>query len=777
VLCGLLPAFLPAAFAPPGAGQSAPVRQQGERPAVPPTPVRNVLVLYSNDRLLPANIVIDGRLREAFERARTPFRIQDFSEFLDTERFPGSDHEAQVASFLRDKYARYPLDLLIAAGPEARDFLVHYRTHIRPNAPIVFLSAGGLLRDARSPAPPVPNMTGVRMDWAECVAPTLDLILRLQPRARRVVVIGDETAVGMQLQAEARLVAEPYRGRGVEIACWFDKTMPQLEAEAAALPDDAVILFSQIFRDAAGQAFLSRFAMERIAKAARVPVYGCYSTYIGHGALGGVMTTFEMQGDAAAGLALRVLNGEDAGKIPAIGTPRRPVVDARMLERWRIPEDRLPPGAEVRFRELTAWERYRPQIVGIGAAFTAQSALLAGLLLQRLRRRRAEEALRRSEEREQLTTAAAGMGLWSWPTTGNFIEADERTGALLACPPERRLLRYREFFARVHPDDCPALERVFRTARTRGGDFAEEFRIVLAGDETRWRAIRGRAAPPDSGRPGRLDGVIYDITPRKRAEEEALRHRQEIAHVSRAGAMGEMAASIAHELSQPLGAILANIGAAEMLLTANPPDVAEVRDILREIREDDHRARDIIRGMREMLRRRVVANEGVDLNELAAATMRLVAPDARLRQVAIHLDLDPALAAVSGERVHLQQVLLNLMLNAMDAMAGQPAAERRLVVRTCRARNENGEAAEISVSDTGPGIGPDALPRLFEPFFTTKKDGMGMGLSIARTIVEAHGGSLDAENRPEGGARFRILLPAPPDGLAGASEERGERKP
>ena len=238
--------------------------------------------------------------------------------------------------------------------------------------------------------------------------------------------------------------------------------------------------------------------------------------------------------------------------------------------------------------------------------------------------------------------------------------------------------------------------------------------------------------------------------------ERNRQHQAELAHVARVSTMGELAASVAHELNQPLGAILANAEAAELFLQQDPPALDELRAILADIRQDDERAGEVIRRMRALLRKRELDRQPLEINSVVEDVLQVVSGDAALRKTAISADLAPLLPKILGDRVHLQQVLLNLILNGMDAMAEQPRERRRLSVRT---RPGADGLVELVVTDLGHGIEPDKLPRLFEPFYTTKTNGMGMGLSIARRIIEAHRGRIWAENNASGGAAFHVTLP------------------
>ena len=259
--------------------------------------------------------------------------------------------------------------------------------------------------------------------------------------------------------------------------------------------------------------------------------------------------------------------------------------------------------------------------------------------------------------------------------------------------------------------------------------------------------------------------LLFEHRRRQRAEIEARRHLSTIADLDRRAAMGQLTASLAHEINQPLSAILRNAEAASMLLDAGAPS-HELREIVDDIRSSDKRAAEIIRRMRTLMQKHEFAEEPVELNDLVRETMDVVATDASSRSVHVRLLLDkPAAVLVTGDRIHLQQVLLNLVLNGFDAMADTPEDERRLVVSTAA---ENGHV-NMAVRDAGPGIHGDVMPRLFDPFFTTKRDGMGMGLSVVRSIVEAHNGHIEARNNAGRGATLRVSLPVRTHDMTGSA--------
>ncbi len=253
--------------------------------------------------------------------------------------------------------------------------------------------------------------------------------------------------------------------------------------------------------------------------------------------------------------------------------------------------------------------------------------------------------------------------------------------------------------------------------------------------------------------------AIVDISARKQAELDAQRHRSELAHLSRVSLMGEMAASLAHELNQPLAGIVSNAAAGQRFIDHGNITLLELRELLVDISADGHRASEVVRGIRNMVKKGAMIQQQINLNDVVKKVVQIANPDALFRGCEVKTSLEPTLPAIEGDPIQLQQVLLNLVINAFDAMRDTPAANRKVEITT----EWNGDSAiRTSVRDYGVGISEETRERLFDPFFTTKAEGLGMGLAIVRSIVESHAGTIVAENAEGGGARFHFTLSANP---------------
>jgi signal transduction histidine kinase len=589
-------------------------------------PTKRVLLISTGSRLSPGFRVVDREILRVLRTIET-VRIETYAENLDIVRFPTERHQRIFREYLAARYAEQRPDIVILTFVGNLGLTASSLTQLFPGTPIL---VAGFTEEEIQPEQLGAFVTGF-VERADARG-ALDLILRVQPGLRRIVVIGGTSLGDRQKLQPVRAAAPAFKNR-VTVDFWDNLAMADLRRAVTALPRDTAILYTPLFRDAAGQTFVSAEVGRWIGQSASVPVYLMIDQSFGTGAMGGMISTVDAFGRRAGEQARRLLTGTSPAAMPF---ERRsdsvPTFDWRALERWNIGESALPAGSVIRFKPPSLWREYGWYIGGAVIVIVLQSATILALVFER---------------------------------------------------------RYRR-------------------------------RIAAEGERT---------------------------------ELELQQQRRELAHVGRVSLMGELAASLAHELSQPLTAIFANGSAALQFLDRG--DSGESREALKDLLKDQTRAAEVIRHMRRFVRKETaVEHTAVQIAEVIREVVALVRSDAMLQRVDVLSNADTSLPTVSANRVQLQQVLLNLVLNAIDAMAGVEGA--RIV--TIAARGRDG-VIHVAVSDRGHGVSLDDFERIFEPFYTTKQHGLGMGLSVCRAIIRAHGGSLWAENNDYGGATFNFTVP------------------
>jgi len=383
------------------------------------------------------------------------------------------------------------------------------------------------------------------------------------------------------------------------------------------------------------------------------------------------------------------------------------------------------------------------------------------ILASALARKEADESLRESEATISLATESADLGLWSRDMQTGKVWATGRTRTLYDFSADAEVT-FSQFLESLHPDDRSDTEKAVAEAVADVRDYNIVHRVVRPDGAERWIAARGRAIYSATGQPLKMMGASFDITERRQRALQTDGHRQELAHLGRVALMGEMASSLAHELNQPLTAIVTNAAAGQRFVDRGEIDARELHELLLDIAMDGERAGKIIRGIREMVRKGNIAREPVDMNQVVKDVIRLTNSDAVRHGCVLVTELDAQLPRVEADSVQLQQVLLNLILNAFEAMREIPHQHRRVVLSTSHLvpNSQANAVVRTIVRDFGPGFSEKVHQRIFEHFFSTKKDGLGMGLAIARSIVESFGGVLDATNATDGGAIFYFTLPA-----------------
>jgi two-component system, LuxR family, sensor kinase FixL len=368
-------------------------------------------------------------------------------------------------------------------------------------------------------------------------------------------------------------------------------------------------------------------------------------------------------------------------------------------------------------------------------------------------RARAEEQARRSEEQLALALDAARLGRWDWDIPTNRCTWSEETRKMFGIEDDDEPGTLERFEDLVHPDDRQMVLAAVFEAIQRSAVFEVEFR---AGNDARWILAKGTTLYDDAGRATRMLGVNVDITERKSSELRIREQQRTLADLERMSLAAELSVALAHEINQPLAAILTNARAAQRFLAHDPPNLAQVREILEAIAHDDQRAADVIRRLYLLLKKDPARWQSVAINTIVSDVVGIARGDALARGVSVETELAEGLPPVIGDRSQLQQLLLNLVTNGCEAMGAVAAGKRRLSVATGM---DPAGAIVVSVRDSGTGIPVDRIDQIFDPFVTSKEGGLGLGLTICRSIVDAHAGRLWADNNTEGGASLNFTIP------------------
>ena len=374
-------------------------------------------------------------------------------------------------------------------------------------------------------------------------------------------------------------------------------------------------------------------------------------------------------------------------------------------------------------------------------------------------RKQAEDALRQSQSYLAEAQRLSQTGSFGWRVaTGEIIWSDEtfRIFGHARVPSVSLDI----VFQRIHPEDRARVRQTLDRASSDGRDFDHGYRLRMPDGSIKHVHATAHAVTDTSGGI-EFVGAVTDITARKQAEEKLHEAQAELAHVARVTALGELAASIAHEVNQPLAAVVAHAAACRRWLDRDPPNLEEARGTVQSIIKDGNRAGEVIQHVRALVNKTVGQKTPLDINEVVNDVITLLHYELASHRISLRMELAPALCPVLGDRIQLQQVILNLVINGIEAM--QPVTDRRreLAIRT---RQDDAGKILVEIRDCGIGLAGGNASRLFEAFFTTKSDGMGMGLSICRSIVESHGGRLSASGHAGPGATFQFVLPGHQEG-------------
>jgi signal transduction histidine kinase len=389
-----------------------------------------------------------------------------------------------------------------------------------------------------------------------------------------------------------------------------------------------------------------------------------------------------------------------------------------------------------------------------------------------IQRAQGEAALRRSEAFLAEAQHLSRTGSFSWRVATDEITWSEQAYRVFEFD-QGVSVTLDLIGTRVHPDDLPLWHEMIDRARGDGSDFEYEHRLQMPDHSVKYLHVVAHAA---RDRDGQLEyiGAVQDVTQRRLSDEALGKVRSELAHVARVTSLGALAASIAHEVNQPLSGIITNASTCLRMLDASPPNIDGACETARRTIRDGNRASEVITRLRALFSKKEPATEAVDLNKATREVMALSRSELQRSRVILQPELADDLPPVSGDRVQLQQVILNLLLNAAEAMSGVDDRPRQLVIRTER---DEGDRVRLAVQDAGVGFEPDAVDKLFQAFYTTKHSGMGIGLSVSRSIIEGHHGRLWAAPNEGPGATFSFSLPRRAEGAVGARTPGDNRTP
>lgn len=460
----------------------------------------------------------------------------------------------------------------------------------------------------------------------------------------------------------------------------------------------------------------------------------------------------ELRINSAPLKAIVLLSGEwiKATSVPILKQVKsRPSLGWQQLKHWTIAERQLSQGAIDKYRDMFSWTHHHNVVITIAILLLVLIVVTGALLVKHLRLRYIKTKLEQSESRyRHLIESQMSLICRHLPDT-TLTFANEAFCRFFDKPRDE-LMGTKLIELLAEPARKTAMNKVsYVLEQCQRCDY--DFRMELTNGNSGWHHWEMYPITDNDGKIVEIQAIAHDISDRKRAEEANLN----LTHAMRLAVAGELTAMVAHEVSQPLGAIMANADAAQIMLKSPNPPIEELRQILTDIRASDQRADQAVRRIRNLLRKREMNMRPLDLNKIVARTLQLVSGDALHRNIQINSELELGLPQVLGDHIYVQQVLLNLIINGMDAMNDIPSAMRNLTVQT---RAFNPTQIGVAVSDNGKGIAPEHVQDIFGSFYTTKKDGMGLGLTICRSIIESHQGEIWVENKPGNGATFQFSL-------------------
>lgn len=695
-------------------------------------PEKHLLVLHSYHKGYKWTDDVCRGIEAALQSEGRGVRVRH--EFMDTKRFSGPEYFQLLYDTYRYKFSKSRFDVVIASDNDAFNFLLAHRDDLFPGTPAVFCGVNyfepSQLRGAKL-------FTGV--NEAADIKATIDVALKLLPKTRRIVVINDTTTTGLVMHGEIAKLVPVYRGR-VTFTFLEEAEMPEVLAAVQKLPADTLVFYTLFLRDKAGRVFEYDEGLSMIAEKCPVPIFGVWDFNLGHGMVGGMLTSGYYQGETAGRMAVRILRGERVENIPPVmKSPNRYMFDYRQLRRFRLALSSLPDGSIAINRPVNLYSMHRGVFWTIVAALAAAALVILFLLRTTAKRKRAEETLRESEGRYRTLFEGANDAIVTI-RDGLFVNSNRKAMEMFRCTAAELIGRAPEQFSpSAQPDGRESVEMV-----------GEKIAAALAGRpqlfEWRHRRCDGELFDAEVSLnlveyQGNVEllAIIRDVTERK--EMERLKD--------------EMISAVSHEMRTPLTAML---GFTEFMLQ-HEVEPQEQKEYLRAVYSETERLSELIGNFLDLQRMKarqmVYRFKAVAVRPLLEEVAALFADAAKKHRITVQAadDLPP----VRGDEARLHQVLNNFLSNAVKY--SPKGGEIILGAR------RDGEDVIIRVQDEGIGIAPDLLDKIFERFYQVDSSdrrmtgGAGLGLALVREIVSAHGGRVWAESTEGKGSTFYASLP------------------
>ncbi len=604
---------------------------------------KKILILHSFGYAQPAYKIIDASLQKALVASGLDFNNLYF-EFMDVARNPGQEYRHELAEILRNKFKGRKLDLVLALHQEALQFLLKEGRDVYPEGPIILILGDDTFFEYSDVKRPL-----IRLPFTIDVISTARAIFKLQPDTRKIFVIAGSSDLDRRFDDVVVTRLKAWK-QELDVESIPPLPLAEILKKVANLPAGTAILYTTVYADSTGKTYMPTDVVRMICATANAPVFGLFETLLGdNGIVGGMILDHHIEGQRAVRIAMDILQGnvptEPITMLPATLTP---MFDWKQLKRWGLDESALPAGSIVLNKPVSFWDQYKIVILGTLIFILLESVLLIVLFIQIRRKKVAELSLKKAEEKYRGIFEGALEGIFESSPEGKLLTANTALAKMLGYDsPEELTSSIQDLAKDVWVNEHEREEYVQGLERE-GVILKHECRLRHRDGTVIWASMSSRCINSPGGQVLYYSGFLEDITSRKLIESETQKLREDLAHVTRVLTLGELTSTLAHEINQPLTAILSNAQAAQRYLSQDNPDMKEVTEILGDIIRDDNRAAEVIRKIRSLLKKEETRYEPLSLNEVIEEILNVIRNDTALAAVSIEKEFDPSLPTSMG---------------------------------------------------------------------------------------------------------------------------------